>query len=441
MNRKLLKIIFLICFSSLSFTAMFSSKVLAQELPTPPDFTLRDIKSNNIIRLYDFSNKVILLNFMTTWCPWDAKEFDDILVPLYETYYKNDTNVIFLTIHLDPHKGTDIQSYIKEHNINWPVLEGGIWSDSQVAKDYGVNAVPTTFIIKCQGDTRQIIYYKRGYNPESLNKFYQVIENAKLEIIATTEKDDTEIPQQATIFSSQFTTTLPNGNTIHINYSTSSQVVKLSVDSPNNRISISVDERGGYGFFAIYIPIEFLKAFNSSIEKLTIVINGEEIEPIYLRRINDEYLLQIEYDYGRYDIDIYYVTFSLTVHVQSLFGLPISKIWIALEWPDGKPFKETLTSSSGTATFKKIPCLNSAYTIYIKNNALSFQYLPKQILINQDTETSFTAYLYFDTLTLSILLVTITIATLKIKKPQKTSANASNKSLKRPKHTRGETHI
>jgi cytochrome oxidase Cu insertion factor (SCO1/SenC/PrrC family) len=118
---------------------------------------------------------------MTTWCPWDAKLFDNVLVPLYENYYKNDSQVVFLSVLLDPHRDPNILSYAKEHNINWAILDGGKWTESQVAKDYGVTAVPTTFILKFFGDTRQTIYYKRGYDPASLNDFRQVIETAKKE--------------------------------------------------------------------------------------------------------------------------------------------------------------------------------------------------------------------------------------------------------------------
>ncbi|MGQ9507422.1 MAG: redoxin domain-containing protein [Candidatus Bathycorpusculaceae bacterium] len=452
-NGKFLKIRILLCALLLSFIAqnfkMVNQEsaiqlVSAQELSVPPDFSLMEVNSGRVIRLYDYSNKVILLNFMTTWCPWDAKEFDYVLVPLYENYYKNDASVVFLTIHLDPHAAPDIQSYAREHNINWPILEGGKWSDSKVAKDYGVNAVPTTFILKCFNSTRKVVYYKRGYDPESINKFRQAIESAKQEIHTVNNKMETP-NQAANLFFHQYVIQFTNGNTFKINLSTTSEIIEdLTFDSNNSRLSLRVNERyespsHEMGLLAIHIPKEFLEARQSSIHKLEIVLDGNEFTP-YLKMEEGEYLLKIEYGYGIHEIDIYYRTYSLRVYVQSIFGMPISGVSVVLEWPNGKPFKTLTTSTSGTATFIKVPSLSSPYTLYVKHGPLSFQYPPQQLQINQDTETTFTTYIHYDTFIVLTFMLIIGITSWKIQKHRKKSEE-ENETQHSMKHSGAKTNV
>jgi thiol-disulfide isomerase/thioredoxin len=404
----------------------FIQPVSAQELIVPPDFSLIEVKSGRVIRLYDYSNKVILLNFMTTWCPWDAKEFDYVLVPLYENYYKNDASVVFLTIHLDPHVAPDIQSYAKEHNINWPILEGGKWSESKVAEDYGVDAVPMTFIIKRSNNAREIVYYKRGYDPESLNKFRQVIEDAKQEISMGNNK--TETPNVAVnTYSHQYIMQLPNGNVLTINLSTTSEIAEdLTLDLNNNRFSLKVNEHYEMGQLTIYMPKALLEDYQSSISELVTILDDNEVTP-YIKRLEEEYLLKIEYGNGIHKIHIYYRTFSLKVNIQSIFGLPISGVPVILEWPDGKTFKTLTTTTSGVATFDKVPSLNSPYTLYVTQGPLSFQYSPQQLQIKQHTEASFIAYIHYDTIIILSLLLITGITTWKIPKKKKEENEDSTK--------------
>ncbi|MDI6847236.1 MAG: TlpA disulfide reductase family protein [Candidatus Bathyarchaeia archaeon] len=421
---------------------------LAQSLSSPLDFSLKDVGSGRVIRLYDYSNKVILLNFMTTWCPWDAKEFDYVLVPLYERGYKDDTDVVFLSIHLDPDKGPEIRSYAKEHNINWPILEGGKWSVSKVAKDYGVDAVPMTFILKFFGSTREIVYQKRGHNPENLYEFGEVIENVRREILADLGKGKTEPPEQVTnLFSFQYVAQLPNGNSVKLNYSTTSEVMKtLTHNVDNSMLTLQVNERYEFahyyetGFLIMSMPKEFLEAYKSSIDKIVVTVNGKEPDRIYVKYGEDGCIVRVEYGYGDQNIKVFYQSFSLTIHVQSVFGLPVSDALAVLEWPDGQVFSELAVSSSGKATFQKVPGLSTPYTVYIKHGLLSFQFVPQEILINQDSKITFTSYIYYDTLFAFMLFFITSIVVLKIEKRRK-AIGKENTSLNMSEPQGGEVYV
>lgn len=231
-------------------------------------------------------------------------------------------------------------------------------------------------------------------------------------------KSQTETPKQVTnLFSSQCMVQLPNGNTLRLNCSTTSDIVEdLTQDLSNNRIFLRVNESREGGYLIISMPLDFFKAYNSSIDKLVVTIDGKEFEPTSIRKVEEKYLLRLDYKQGKHKIDIYYLTFSLTVRVRSIFDLPVSDISVTLEWPNGALFKTLRGTSSGVIVFDKVPSLNSPYTLYVEQGPFSFQYIPKQILINQDSESSFIAYLYYDTFIVLALFLIVSVVSWKIRR-------------------------
>lgn len=103
-------------------------------------------------QLSQYEGKIVYLTFWTTWCKNCVAELP-ILDNIYEEYGKNKEDVVILTI-ASPNVGQEgdedyIKSYLEEHGISLPVLmdEGGI-----IASYYGIQAVPTNFVIKANGD-------------------------------------------------------------------------------------------------------------------------------------------------------------------------------------------------------------------------------------------------------------------------------------------------
>jgi len=107
-----------------------------------PDFVLLDI-SDNFVKLHDSRGKVVLLNFWATWCggcqveiPW----FID-----FQTKYKDaDLKVIGVSMDDDL---KSVKAYVKEKNVNYTIVDG----PQEMAKQYGVEAMPVTVLIDREG--------------------------------------------------------------------------------------------------------------------------------------------------------------------------------------------------------------------------------------------------------------------------------------------------
>lgn len=114
------------------------------------DFELKD-QFGTVHQLSDYEGKVIYLTFWTTWCKNCSAELP-ILNQLYEEYGLNEDDVAILTI-ASPNVGREgdeehIKSFIEENGYTLPVLmdDGGL-----IASYYGIQAVPTNFVIKPDG--------------------------------------------------------------------------------------------------------------------------------------------------------------------------------------------------------------------------------------------------------------------------------------------------
>lgn len=109
-----------------------------------PDFVLKDLAGRDV-RLTDFHGQVVVLNFWATWCqpcrieiPW----FNE----LYDRYRSR--GVVFLGISLDEGGAKDIEPFLKDMPIHYPVLLG----TEEVAEKYGgIFGIPTTIIIGRNG--------------------------------------------------------------------------------------------------------------------------------------------------------------------------------------------------------------------------------------------------------------------------------------------------
>jgi tetratricopeptide (TPR) repeat protein len=117
-------------------------------------FTLSDIKGKKV-KLSDFKGKVVLLNFLATWCSSSLKEIP-YFISLYDQYKKQGFEMISICVDKEGIKG--IKSFAEQYKINYPILI----SDQSVLKLYGsISYIPTTFLIDREGKIRsQYIGYR-----------------------------------------------------------------------------------------------------------------------------------------------------------------------------------------------------------------------------------------------------------------------------------------
>jgi len=103
------------------------------------DFTLSTLDGDTMA-LSDFKGKVIILDFWATWCAPCRVEIPGF-VELQREYGKLGLQI--LGVSLDRGKKEDVKDFCDKYNVNYPIL----MDDGNVARKFGVTAIPTTYII------------------------------------------------------------------------------------------------------------------------------------------------------------------------------------------------------------------------------------------------------------------------------------------------------
>jgi peroxiredoxin len=95
------------------------------------------------VKLTDYKNKVIFLNFWATWCPPCVGEMPAIQ-DLYDTY-KNDDRIQFLLVTND--SSQNVKDFIKKRTYTFPVFTYAY----RPPEVFSSSVIPTTFIISKKG--------------------------------------------------------------------------------------------------------------------------------------------------------------------------------------------------------------------------------------------------------------------------------------------------
>ena len=141
MNRMLTGAVVLILASVLLIAGC--SSATPQVGKQAPDFQLPNLEGQ-AISLSDFQGKPVFLNFWATWCPPCRFE-----MPLIQAIFKEsaDTGLIVLAIDIGE-APSRVKDYIQSGNFSFPVL---LDTNQDVALEYNIRAIPTTFLIDKDG--------------------------------------------------------------------------------------------------------------------------------------------------------------------------------------------------------------------------------------------------------------------------------------------------
>jgi peroxiredoxin len=94
--------------------------------------------------LSSYRGKVVILNFWATWCPPCRTE-----MPSMETLYQRFSAQGLEILAVDIGEGAStVQQFIRRAGYTFPVL---LDRSSKVSSDYGIEAIPTTYIIDREG--------------------------------------------------------------------------------------------------------------------------------------------------------------------------------------------------------------------------------------------------------------------------------------------------
>jgi thiol-disulfide isomerase/thioredoxin len=118
-------------------------------LQLAPDFTLPKVGGGSV-RLSDYRGKVVLLDFMATWCGPCINELEH----LKEIDQRYGTDVVIISIDVDAEEGDSLLiPFATEHDVTWPVLR-----DTQgisQATGYSASSIPTLVVVNKDGYVRE----------------------------------------------------------------------------------------------------------------------------------------------------------------------------------------------------------------------------------------------------------------------------------------------
>ena len=146
-------------FSILCIDPLFVSMTHASSLkPAPgiaipdppveaPDFTLPTLRGEEI-RLADFRDKVVLINFWATWCGPCRDE-----MPAMEQLWNRfkDQGFAILAISLDKGSRKRIDTFIRKSGLTYPIL---LDPQEGVSKQYNLVGLPGSYLIGRDGKIR-----------------------------------------------------------------------------------------------------------------------------------------------------------------------------------------------------------------------------------------------------------------------------------------------
>ena len=132
--------------------------------PVAADFSLSAIDGSTVL-MSDYKGKVVLLEFMATWCPPCKMAVPD-LIDLHNLFKEKDFALLSISVD-EPH--SRVKSFVDEYAIPYTMLI----DDKNVSSQYGVMTLPTTFLIDRQG---RISIKHTGYMPEFVSSFALEIE-------------------------------------------------------------------------------------------------------------------------------------------------------------------------------------------------------------------------------------------------------------------------
>jgi peroxiredoxin len=112
-----------------------------------PNFQFTDL-SGNVHTLSEYRGKVVVIQFFGASCGPCQTDAKDNLVPMYNTYYKNDAKVQFLGVAVDGSNAAAIQQFVQLTGVPWPVGSGA----SSVGSAYQVAETPTLYVINPAGN-------------------------------------------------------------------------------------------------------------------------------------------------------------------------------------------------------------------------------------------------------------------------------------------------
>jgi len=115
-----------------------------------PDFQLQTL-DGQAVSLGDFRGNPVLLNFWTSWCGPCRFEMP-FIQEIYEDKEWSDTGLVILAIDIGENPSV-VKEFMENYDLSFTVL---LDTNQDVALEYNVRAIPTTFFIDKDGIIQDI---------------------------------------------------------------------------------------------------------------------------------------------------------------------------------------------------------------------------------------------------------------------------------------------
>jgi thiol-disulfide isomerase/thioredoxin len=107
------------------------------------DFTVKDMNGTQV-KLSDFNDKVVILDFWATWCRPCREEIPN-LIDIKNTFKNKNFEII--SIALERGSSEKVVNFIKENNMNWVHIVNKEQT-MDLANKYQIRYIPTMYVIK-----------------------------------------------------------------------------------------------------------------------------------------------------------------------------------------------------------------------------------------------------------------------------------------------------
>jgi peroxiredoxin len=109
-----------------------------------PGFTLAALNGSPLSLPRDLQGKIVAVRFWADWCPFCESEMQAI-EPVYRQYQDQGLRILAVNVRQDR---ATAQAFIDKLDISYEVL---LDEHGEVARQYGVIGLPTTFFVDRQG--------------------------------------------------------------------------------------------------------------------------------------------------------------------------------------------------------------------------------------------------------------------------------------------------
>ncbi|AXI31244.1 thiol-disulfide oxidoreductase ResA [Priestia aryabhattai] len=125
------------------YAQFFADKQKVSVGDEAPDFILRDVDGKTH-QLSEYKGKGVFLNFWGTWCK-PCKQEMPAMEKQYAAYKKQGVEILAVNV---AETNIAVEQFAKQYGLSFPILMD---KDSQVLGAYGIDPLPTTFLIDKNG--------------------------------------------------------------------------------------------------------------------------------------------------------------------------------------------------------------------------------------------------------------------------------------------------